>query len=504
MKQLDSIAHFGAIDADSDDILIECFEDHEAFKDLLDQNKFLIVGRKGTGKTSIFKKMLTMENEVLFSSGHTFSDYPWHYHDKQARIGVPDHEKYTHSWKYLILLTLSKMILNIDGSLPCDDNAMEEMSKIERFVIDTYGSRDPDITQIFSPTKVLNLKSKFQINLPLIKAEMQPESVPIEYLPTIFPEVNNNLLLSTFCCLNPDHRYYICFDQLDLGFNPTDSNYYTRLIGLLLACKEINNKAREDGKNLFICVFLRDDIYNDLHFEDKNKITVNSRSIIEWDTRRTQKTLKALMEKRFRRLLAENDAERQTITWDQIFDETQAMTGHQTKYQYILDRTFLRPRDIIQFCNEILKKYKSRISNNPTDNLKFNNMDVNMAKTEFSNYFLEELDDEIHKHIPNYKNYLELFKVIGVMQFSKDTFVSEFDEKRDSFAEITDPLTILKELFEFSVIGYYKVGGRGFGGSEWIYKYKEPQAQFDELAPKFKLHPGFMDALGLKKFSKSI
>ena len=49
MKDLLEVESFGAIDADNDDILYDCFENHEAFTQLLELQKFLIVGRKGSG-----------------------------------------------------------------------------------------------------------------------------------------------------------------------------------------------------------------------------------------------------------------------------------------------------------------------------------------------------------------------------------------------------------------------------------------------------------------------
>lgn len=501
MKSISSIESFGAIDADNDDILLDCFEDHEAFLELLSFKRFLIVGRKGTGKTAIFKKMLTTRSNDYFCFGHTFDDYPWYHHDKQARMGVPDHEKYIHSWKYLILLTLSKIILNQDQSLPFDEVSMESLAKIESFVIDSYGSRDPDITQIFNPTKRLRFKSKFGLSSVFAKADVDVESVSIESLPTIIPEVNANLLKSTLASLNPNNKYYICFDQLDLGFNLNDANYNNRLIGLILACRDINIKAKEYNKNLFVSVFLRNDIYENLHFEDKNKITENFQSLIEWDTPRTQKTLKSLMEKRFNKLLAENG---EGICWEDIFDESREMTGHQKKYQHIIDRTFLRPRDVIKFSNEILNQYKTRISANQSceDTKAFNNIDVNLAKSEYSNYFLNELDDEIHKHIPSYTKYLEIFKTIGYLQFSKDEFLAASETKLSTLKDSLKPMDILKELFAFSIVGYYKAGGKGYGGSEYIYRYKDTRAQFDETAQKFRLHPGLMDVLGLKKYTR--
>src|ERR1019366_8037156 len=112
MCELVEAESFGAIDADNDNLLLDCFEDHEAYLSVLDRTRFLVVGRKGSGKTAIFKKMLVQKGHDYFCLGHTFSDYPWHHHDLQARVGIPDFDKFTHSWKYLILLSASKMILN--------------------------------------------------------------------------------------------------------------------------------------------------------------------------------------------------------------------------------------------------------------------------------------------------------------------------------------------------------------------------------------------------------
>jgi len=505
MKKLMTVENFGAIDADNDDFLFSCFEDHEAFTDLLNFKKFLIIGRKGSGKTAIFKKMLMTKAPDFFSFGHTFSDYPWYHHDKQARIGIPDFDKYTHSWKYLILLTLAKIILNQDLSLPHNEESMRKMIQIEKFVIDTYGTKDPDITQIFTPSKKLKLKPTFAIDFSGLKAGISPENLPMEELPTIIPEVNTTILRYTLDCLSPKHKYYICFDQLDLGFDPQNPEYANRLIGLLLACRDINIKAKENSKKLFISIFLRNDIYENLKFEDKNKITENFLSMIEWDTPRTQKTLKGLMEKRFTKLLSDRDSE--IIKWEDIFDETREMTGHQTKYQHIIDRTYLRPRDIIKFCNTVLTQYKTRISTDSTatdePTAHFANIDINKSKPVYSHYFLSELDDEIHKHLSDYKNYLEIFKTLGVLQFSKDDYLETFKQKKSLFPDIHDPMIILKELYEFSVIGFYKVGGKGYGGSEYIYKYKDSMAQFDESSQKFRLHPGLMDVLGLKKYSRT-
>ena len=108
----------------------------------------------------------------------------------RASIGIPDFDKYTHSWKYLILLSAAKIALNQDQSLPINGSTMEGMLRLESFVVDTYGSRDPDLSQVFSPIKHLKLKPYFELDLKLLKAGISPEAVPMTELPTIIQEVN--------------------------------------------------------------------------------------------------------------------------------------------------------------------------------------------------------------------------------------------------------------------------------------------------------------------------
>ncbi len=202
MKALAEAVRFGAIDADNDDLLLKSFEDHPAFEALLTRERFLVVGRKGAGKTAIFKKLITIHASTFFTFGHTFSDYPWHHHALQARLDIPDFDRYTHSWKYLILITLAKILLNQDQSIPFDEASLDASSRLERFVIDTYGSRDPDVTQVFTPTKRLRLKPTFEIDFGLLRAGVSPESVPMEELPTVVAEVNRKLTDWLLACLH--------------------------------------------------------------------------------------------------------------------------------------------------------------------------------------------------------------------------------------------------------------------------------------------------------------
>ena len=56
----------------------------------------------------------------------------------------------------------------------------------------------------------------------------------------------------------------------------------------------------------------------------------------------------------------------------------------------------------------------------------------------------------------------------------------------------------LEKLFDFSFVGFYRAGERGFGDSEYAFKYREPRAQFDQTSVRYRTHPSLIETLGLK------
>lgn len=499
MKSLIDIADFGAIDAESDELLNDCFEVHPAFREALEGRKFLVLGRKGSGKTAMYKKLMSERKPDLFCVGHEFSDYPWSYHDLQVVPSAAEQERYLHSWRYLILLSLSKILLNFDSSQPWSEPAVESLAKIERFVIDTYGSRDPDIIEVFHPGKRLRRLKGLKVDLKIVSAETGLDELAMESLPKVFQDVNRSLQALALDCLNPNNRYFVCFDQLDIGFQPNSQDYKLRLIGLLLAARDLSNAARERDCKLKVLVFLRSDIYhNSLMFEDKNKITDTYKIEIEWDHQENGPTLRSLMERRFGRLLDIPAGG----SWEVVFDEKNEMRGHQNKYQHILDRTFRRPRDIIKFSNAILGTHKERTGGETNPGNQFTNEDVNKAHELYSDYLRNELVDEIHKYLPDFVNYFEMLREVGYQIFETEQFQSAYESWADRLESHLAPDEILERLYEFSVIGFYRAGGSGYGGSEYVYKYIDQRAQFNRSAPRFRVHWGLIDSLSLKQYSR--
>src|SRR6266511_4152024 len=101
-------------------------------------------------------------------------------------------------------MRLAKDLLNWDQSQPWSDESLESLGGLEAFVVDSYGSRDPDLTQLFSPEKELRFKGS--LKLPF--AQVDGERVRVRDLPTHVQEVNREVTRHVVESLNPEFYYY--------------------------------------------------------------------------------------------------------------------------------------------------------------------------------------------------------------------------------------------------------------------------------------------------------
>jgi len=493
VKKLETIANFGAIDAESDGILMQCFEDHPALSQAMNGTRSIIIGRKGSGKSAIFKKLLASETCNTIVLGQTFQDYPWAYHNRQGSDGVIEEQRFVQSWKYLILLIICKMLLRYDGACRSDAEAAEHLSLLRRFVADSFGRDDVDVTHIFLPQNHINLRTLLQAGVGLVQMQLGLATTPIDQLPTFYSAINEALMEHVMGVLSPENQYIVCFDQLDIGFEPSNTTYMAQMVGLLRAASDINVEAHLRGVRLNVVVFLRDDIFDALHFNDKNKMLTNSVQRMEWDS----DSLKRLIEKRLTQVCSEDGS---PVRWDDVFDESTKMTGHQRKYDHMIDRTFLRPRDIIEYSNLVLESYGVRtVDAGMTRPSKFTNQDITDAEPAFSEHLLREIDEELRPHIPDcYERVVETLQGVGRDSFSFEEFEHQWTTRLSPNGTHRQSSDVLKLLYKYSVIGYLRVGGAQ-PGSGYVLHYRMPNLAYDQTATTFQVHKGLIKALGLTR-----
>jgi hypothetical protein len=483
---LDQIPKFGSIDAESEAQLADFFVRTDAYSRIDEQDHFVVVGRKGTGKTAIYKALLerAYEYEDVFVTGLQFRDYPWGMHQEVRDSSAAPVERYSASWRFLILIELAKSVLTSPDHRPAPGEAASAAKVLRDFITINWGELDFKFRDIFTKRQY-SLKVEPRVMGSQL-GSMEVDKVPRDRLAGFLGEANRWLEQCLAHLLTDDRWYFVLFDDLDRGYDPNDEEYLARLIGLLLASRDVYDWSRSPGLDLDIApvVFIRSDIYDALSFPDKNKITQNSVETLTWtDEHQGENSLRTLIEQRIRAITGA------TGPWDAVFDE-QVMRGTQHKFKHMAARTYLRPRDMIQFANLCLDEAKA------AGNDVIQNQDIASARPAYSEYLINELDDEIHEVFPDWRRYLEVLRRVHTVRFVKPDFEAAFSALRLERFDLS-PDDALELLYRFSVIGFTKIGGGGYGGSAIAFRYKSPTVSFDPAAPYFNVHLGLKETLEL-------
>jgi hypothetical protein len=356
---------------------------------------------------------------------------------------------------------------------------MTEQHRAARdFLNDNYGGISPNLASIISPSKIKITKRTLAPSFSgfsLGSLDFENEAGGIS------PEVDllSDLLLKNAVTLAEQagvKNICIHFDELDQGLSELDDNRKDMIVGLILAIRSIRNSR--PGSIIFPVFYIRTDIWDELRFSDKNKISQSSSVSLEWDTH----SLQEMVNQRIRYKLDS------TKEWRDIEDEF-AMRGSQSKWNHIVARTFNRPRDIIQFLNFALEK---AIKELPDADI-FDNDDIQAAREPYSRYLKQELDDEIGPHWPYWHEALQACSELATITFTRDAFHDAYNRKKSKNNKLSAD-EALESLYGFSVIGYRR--GIGTGGSGWVFQYTDPDAGWDNGASRLKVH------LGLKEFAK--
>lgn len=471
LRDLDT---FGSVAAE-DDAVLSYFLTTDAVSRIGSNSVFLVLGRKGSGKTALVRYFAEGEGPTL-SKSVSLRGYPWPVHAGRVDRGASEIEAYVASWRYLIAVELGSLVLTrvADHDMP---NAAKALTT---FFKENYGGVRPSLGDVLRPPK-LRL-SQFSFEPEVLGNKLG--SVSLERndmgLGRELGALTDALLravkdLAAILRLPP---LLLHFDELDQGLIALDAERQRMLIGLILAARSVRQDCRDAPAPVNPAVYLRSDLWDDLQFSDKNKITQTAALTLEWDSASLNQLINV-------RLKAKLNAQ---ASWDRVATAS-LMRGSQAKWDHALARTFLRPRDVIQFLNAALEQAKRRSD----DPLVFENEDIVNARDRYSAYLKSELDDEIVPHWPQWEDALQACSAISTITFTREQFVQEYDKRR-SRENAIQPDEALRLLYEFSVLGYERRSG--YGGTSWVFQYTSPEAGWDTAASRFKVH------LGLKEYAK--
>lgn len=448
---------------------------------LIDGYEFLLIGRKGVGKSAYSSKIQSiakLSNTELIAKLMNLNDFEF---STFAKTGIDNDvsgtQKYKSSWDFILLFAIYKVLFN--------DLQMIESSAINDvvFMLDQAGfSLDNEYkTDIVRLTKI-----KMGVGVVNFDAEFEKKynSSPSNYLERISVITEKMLYGISDAYLN-ERKVVIIIDGLDdvLRYKKNKAEIISSLIR---SVDFLNDKCAQFHKKIKIVLLIREDIIAMLNDPDLNKIIQDGAIILNWSNRLEE--LKKIVDLRFQLSgMSESNALK---CWDKIFPPK--IRGKST-WLHVLDHTLYKPRDILQF----LKYCQMEYPNNETLSLSDTQ---NSLKVYSNKYFIEEMKNELSGFIDEELIYLipTVFRRLGGRAFDLKEIVRLFDEQCNKCVTEDSIKTLLLYLFDAGYIGQLVSNGNKNGTKRSvIFKYRNPTARIDYYQ-KFITHQGLHSGLGVR------
>ncbi len=403
---------------------------------ILNKSKYYIIGRKGSGKSSISEYLLGLSDFDTFSEKLSFKNFPFNelYSLDNQKFTPPN--QYITLWKYLIYSTVAKLMVTNEK---IDSNIRQKLGEI-------YA---PDPIRSLSRTIQNWTSAEFGASIlgsgGSIKFAREIKGPNTNWLERVSDLED---IIIEYC---DDSKYFIIFDELDEDYRTIKSNeheqYNFLLTSLFKAVQDVKYTFNSTRINICPIVFLRDDIYALIKDADKNKWR-DFKIEIEWSAEKIKKMLAYRISK---------DADCNTelsfySAWKLIFDQEKIISGSGkltiNSFDYITRSTHLRPRDFIRYIQVCAEETAS------FNRGKITNETIKYVDRAFSNYLKDEIVDEIYPLLPDIEEILQIISNLRKQSFSTSEFKKEYLKYLRSKTVSEENVDyVLDILYKFSVLG---------------------------------------------------
>jgi len=460
------------VSAESDQDLMRYFVRTPLLDKALKQGRWMIIGRKGTGKTAVYEYLRQAppsEINGFASIPLSFRDYPWPIQRLYREAMEAEISSYQRSWRYLIF---TRCLAALISSLEKTKKLPGELASTKKVLAKLYGTPNPSVVEIIK-SKLFRLKS---VSLPGIEADDASLTLGgLEFEDVAEDEqLRRKLRANAFQLLDFFERTFrthakgtkqlVIIDQLDENWLQGEVEEYSRILVNLLLCAQSINNDPELRDKIKILIFLRADIYETLRFNDKNKVYQDSAVEIKWD----YDALDAMVTERIQRYAPNSLNLDMSEKTGAIFQKKTVRHGA-TPLRHMLRRSFYRPRDVIVYLNKI------RDVHNPASGSIYTSKDLYAAERTVSSSMYDELIDEWSAQKPDFELYLMALQNIGYEIFTRQQYAEKYSSLKPGVTD-ADVNEILRFLFSNSIIGQK-------ASVNWEYFCTNPNIQIDFQIP---------------------
>jgi len=480
---------FGAPAAERDIAqgLADYFVESPAFTRVEEGSKSILLGNRGSGKSAIFKVLAQRQRaagsvvielapedysyEMLSATLATESSGSW------AKLGA-----YAVAWKFLIYLLVMKGVT-------------EQGPKLKRGAAgDIYAYlRDNHPDQASNPIGALISYLKRMEGVKLGKYEAAVKARQLEYLYRL-DEIRP--LLEPLQKVLENKRVLVFVDELDRGWDASE-DARAFVAGLFQACVSINDLS----PGLRVYMSLRQELYDSIPelYEDAQKYR-DLLEVIAWDER----SLRQLMANRIRYSTSSLADASDSDAWEQVFAETLKYRQNKS-FNYMVDRTLYRPREIISFCGECVSLASKTAELPPLDYTSISEAEVTYSE--------DRSKDIAAEYRFQYPGLLSVFEVFRGRVYTMDretledvcleiaTGEAPIDSDATSWTEGLEPERMIDILWTIGFLRARAVGGikgRRRSGSEYLGSHQITNLNLAALT-RFQVHPMFRAHLAMKE-----
>ena len=286
---------FGKVSAERDENLSNYFFENGVLQSVIDNRHcFLVLGRKGAGKTAVFQHF--NDNPAKFIGSNdvainlSLQDYSWNVHSLLSTQGKAPSLAYIQSWKYLIYLLSIKELVS--------RGSKNKNLKLANWVIEKiYNSPSPTLGQVIGQ-KLLQLS---KLKFPSAGFDLQDfnfDSLSVDGGEVSFSDIKQDGGLQVALnhsierltdifedalgeTLREGAKVFITFDRIDEAWDSESFEISQKIISGLIGASEYINK-KFDGY-LRPIVFLREDIFETIDINDKNKLRSDCGKLLAGD-----------------------------------------------------------------------------------------------------------------------------------------------------------------------------------------------------------------------------
>lgn len=416
LKQID----FGDIDGYGDPNLDQYFLDNDYWNRVINNKAYFVIGRKGTGKSAIYRmiKEQSLDKGILVEN-KDFGDFPF---EKLLQLDDQNFAKpnqYQSVWENLILNIFAKLIADTPG---CVEAGNIHYENIEKYAKSCLG----DIVVMHKELITRTTRSGVGLNFDFLDGTHEAEeSLSIGNGQNNISMINSaleKLILDYFMTCENSKKIIIQFDRLDDNYNQYQDieQYYQAIISLFKVVYHLNQEFRlRKIDNAKVILYLRSDILKELGKRDAESARWDDYCIeINWgimnrDDWRHSKLLQMIDKRIFASL------HREDVNFNTLFDRNDInLESHwrtSDVFQYMVERTMHRPRDLIQFCKCVQREVID------SDNLYFRT--IKNAEKEYGYWLVNsEIANEINPVLKNTEPLYELLKLLGKKSFTMSDF----------------------------------------------------------------------------------